>query len=80
MSSSSSKILPPFRPLDGKSYFVKMNDFVLSLRCFCFLAFVFKIIAFANEKKGTNVEEKFAANEKKGNKQEKVRENKKQIY
>ena len=51
-----------------------MNDFVLSP---LFLFFGFRlIIAFANEKKGTNVEEKFAANEKKGNKQEKVRENK----
>ena len=78
MSSSSSKILPPFQsPLDGKSYFVKMNDFVLSPVVVFVFWLSFLIIAFAtNEKKGTNVEEKFAANEKKGNKQEKVRENK----
>ena len=68
VSSSSSKILPPFRPLDGKSYFVKMNDFVLSPVVVFVFWLSFLIIAFAtNEKKGTNVEEKFAANEKKGN-------------
>ena len=72
MSSSSSKILPPFRPLDGKSYFVKMNDFVLSPVVVFVFWLSFLIIAFAtNEKKGTNVEEKFAANEKKGNKSRK---------
>ena len=50
---------------------------LLSVVVFVFWLSFLIIIAFAtNEKKGTNVEEKFAANEKKGNKQEKVRENK----
>ena len=53
-----------------KVIFVKMNnDFVLSpfvvvvVVCCC-CCFFFALIAFANEKKGTSVEEKFAANEK----------------
>ena len=52
-----------------KVIFVKMNnDFVLSpfvvvVVCCCCCCF-FALIAFANEKKGTSVEEKFAANEK----------------
>ena len=50
-----------------------MNDFVLSpVFVFVFWLSFLIIIAFAtNEKKGTNVEEKFAANEKKGNKSRK---------
>ena len=49
-----------------------MNDFVLSPVVVFVFWLSFLIIAFAtNEKKGTNVEEKFAANEKKGNKSRK---------
>ena len=46
-----------------------MTSSSLSVVVFVFWLSFLIIIAFAtNEKKGTNVEEKFAANEKKGNK------------
>ena len=60
-----------------------MNDFVLSPVVVFVFWLSFLIIAFAtNEKKGTNVEEKFAANEKKGNKSRKStgKQTNKQMY
>ena len=60
-----------------------MTSSSLSVVVFVFWLSFLIIIAFAtNEKKGTNVEEKFAANEKKGNKLNKKKYGKtnKQMY